>query len=710
MHRLVRWASVCLWLLAATPGECQDSVTFLHITDTHVTSQHNTEPVVELLAHLSDGGKPAFVVNTGDVTELGTEAEFQAYKRVIASSPVPVYAVPGNHDVRWAPTGKEAFESACGRLYQSFDYGGCHFVLMDSTVVLEHWGHFDGAQLDWLRNDLRHVGTNTPVFFFFHHWLGRVGTNIDNAAEFLEIIAPYNVVAIFVGHGHADLKWEVNGIPCFMARGLYQGSHHEIRVAAGKAEVYRLTGKAGATARTLLEARALSGHPQRRVAFAWVDHGKGPKRSRVFRTALTDGARPVASAQATWCLDGGKPAAMARRTPGDLWYMQEMSDEGVASGWHVLDLTVIDNDGRTYTREVPFQVSRGAEGPATVWERRTGSTIQGSPVLSEETLYVSSCDAHVYALDARSGRVRWAYRTGGPVYATPCVTDALVVTGSTDHYVYAVDRRRGRLRWRFDAGSPVLATAAFADGIFCVGANRAIYGIDATTGKAVWRVPTGSFFQSKAAAANGVFVLGGWDNAVYAVEARSGNVRWKVQMGRTNGGRGTLSFYYSPAIASPCVGDGRVYVCTNDGVLHALSLDTGTEVWTTRAPAGGDTFGYSSPLFHEGRIYVGGLGEKGQGDCYALDAATGTLGWRCSTGADNYDSGPALSGDHVVIGSVRGRLTWIERATGKVAAYYQPRPGYSFTTPVSDGRWTYTASMNGTVTAVSHVSRDSGAP
>jgi outer membrane protein assembly factor BamB len=166
-------------------------------------------------------------------------------------------------------------------------------------------------------------------------------------------------------------------------------------------------------------------------------------------------------------------------------------------------------------------------------------------------------------------------------------------------------------------------------------------------------------------------------------------------MGRSNGGTGTVMFYFSPAITSPAVGEGRVYVCTNDGVLHAVNIKTGQDDWIARAPSGGDTFGYSSPLYADGRVYLGGLGESRRGNCYALEAATGRLVWNCRTGADNYDSSPGLAGGMVVIGSVEGTLTWIDPATGKVRWRYQLDPGFTFSNPVGDAGATYMASMNG---------------
>ena len=126
---------------AQKPVEKQpETFTFLDITDTHQTASGGTDPL-RLLAEEAArmNPRPAFVVDTGDVTEAGRPDEYAVFKQAIAplqSAGIGFYAVPGNHDVRWSPDGKEGFVKAFGKLYQSFDHGGVHFVLLDSTVVL----------------------------------------------------------------------------------------------------------------------------------------------------------------------------------------------------------------------------------------------------------------------------------------------------------------------------------------------------------------------------------------------------------------------------------------------------------------------------------------------------------------------------------------------------------------------------------------------
>lgn len=697
----------CLWLLLLSLTAAAQQNTpfqFVHITDTHVTGSRNDEPVRQLVARINSmSPKPAFVINTGDVTELGLPEEFERYKSAIADLTVPHYAVPGNHDVRWSPSGKAVFTRSFGKLFQSFDYQGCRFILLDSTVLLQHWGLFDDSQLKWLENDLKRLRRGTPIFLFFHHPMGRDRSQIMNEEALLRLLAPYNVAAIFVGHGHSDITWRVNGIPCFMAKGLYQGSYHLVEVSQDLVKVSlvsKQTGEAPKIVATLPRTRTAL----RRIAFGWDDPNIPLLERRRFLAEIRENGRVINDerVKAEYILDNDppKPMAVDKRDKDGLSFIAQFETRGLWSGAHRLRILITAPDGEVYRRDEIFQVERLRGEPRREWEAQTGDPIQGSPVLAGNTLFLASLDRRVYAFQTNNGRRRWTRETGGPIYATPLVAGETLYVGSTDGSFYALDVKNGRVRWKFDTGSPLFATPAVSGGVVCIGGDRKIYGLDAASGKLRWRQDAGGFFQSRAAAHEGLFYLGGWDNTLYALEASTGQVKWKAQMGRSNGGRGSLMFYFSPAIASPVIADGKLYICTNDGVLHALNAQTGEEVWTARAPQGGDTLGYSSPLYVEGMILVGGLGDKGQGDCYAFDAATGKLIWRCSTGADNYDSSPARIGEYIVIGSVQGRLSWIEWKTGKLRYQYALDPGYVFSTPANSERMTFVTSMNGAIYAM----------
>ena len=77
-----------------------------------------------------------FTVVSGDITDHGTPAQYSLYlqdKQLFSNA---VYTLPGNHDVRWwNANGKNTFTDQIGPLYQSFNYGGVHFVLLDTTLL-----------------------------------------------------------------------------------------------------------------------------------------------------------------------------------------------------------------------------------------------------------------------------------------------------------------------------------------------------------------------------------------------------------------------------------------------------------------------------------------------------------------------------------------------------------------------------------------------
>jgi outer membrane protein assembly factor BamB len=693
----------CL-LLAIQAGAQNRPFRFIHITDTHLTALGNIEPLKKLVADIQAmPEKPAFVVDTGDVTEAGKPEEYARFQEGTAGLSVPFYCAPGNHDTRWGPLGKEAFTNAFKKLYQSFDVGGVHFVVLDSTVLLEHWGHFDSAQMKWLAADLKKMKKETPVVLFFHHWLGREKAMIDNEEALLRLIAPYNVVAMMVGHGHSDIQWKVNGIQCFMARGLYQGSYHVVEVDDRELKVLRVRKEDAGKAATVVATIPRNPGPRYHVEFLWGDPDIPLLERRRPLVELQFGTRGAHDdrVKAAYSLDGGPQKPMERdvRDRESVSFMTEFQTKGMTAGSHTLRFYLTAPDGEVYRRDESFTVERLSGLPKREWQFAAGDVIQSSPALVGDTLYTTSFDGKVYALNTKNGDRRWTATTRGSIYSSPVVVDGTLYVGSMDHYFYAFDAKSGHQKWKYDAGTPIFASAAVSNGTVCFGADKKIVGLDVTTGKERWTQTAGSFFQSRAATSDGVFYLGGWDNTLYALDAVSGTPKWTAKMGRSQGGKGAISFYYSPAIASPAVSGGRVYVCTNDGTLHAVNAKTGKDDWTARAPQGGDSLGHSSPLFADGKIFVGGLGSNG--DCYAFDAPTGEMLWRCSTGAENYDSSPALCGESVVIGSVQGRLSWIDGRSGKVTQQYTLDPGHSFSTPASSDRLTYATSMNNTVYSIS---------
>jgi len=108
-------------------------------------------------------------------------------------------------------------------------------------------------------------------------------------------------------------------------------------------------------------------------------------------------------------------------------------------------------------------------------------------------VYIGCRDAHVYAVDAATGRKKWDYPTNKSwVNGTPAVRDGVVYVGTSDSARFmALDAKTGRLRFNFDAKAYMFSSAALAGDLAYVGDhNGRLYAIDTKSGKLAWEFQT----------------------------------------------------------------------------------------------------------------------------------------------------------------------------------------------------------------------------
>jgi outer membrane protein assembly factor BamB len=107
--------------------------------------------------------------------------------------------------------------------------------------------------------------------------------------------------------------------------------------------------------------------------------------------------------------------------------------------------------------------------------------------------------------------------------------------------------------------------------------------------------------------------------------------------------------------------------------------------------------GYSSPIFHEGRVYAG-LADEGK--VFSVDAKTGDFKWTASTGSVIYDSSFCFGGGNVFIGCVNGVFNAINAETGEIDYQHRLGPGHLLGSPIADDKRVYMGSMSGKVIAL----------
>lgn len=237
-------------------SKTSSSFTFIHASDTHISPSAIDR--IKKLQHLTDSLKPDLMLITGDlvkdalrVPEQEARSLYELFKTEESKINTTVWCVPGNHEIFGIERhlslvssdnplyGRKMYRYYLGPDYYSFNYGGVHFIGLNSLDFEDLWyyGKIDSLQLEWLKKDIALISPATPVITFQHvpfysgglsiqpfeeSGPGRAIENekgvlkyrhiVSNAQEVLTILNKHNYPLALAGHYHFQQKFSFAGM------------------------------------------------------------------------------------------------------------------------------------------------------------------------------------------------------------------------------------------------------------------------------------------------------------------------------------------------------------------------------------------------------------------------------------------------------------------------------------------------------------------
>jgi len=205
------------------------------------------------------------------------------------------------------------------------------------------------------------------------------------------------------------------------------------------------------------------------------------------------------------------------------------------------------------------------------WFFPAGS-IESSPLLVQNSVYITTLAGIVYCVDRRTGDELWKFETANeeerePIRSSPASDGKILAFGSDAGVLFALDPSNGVLRWSVETGASIFATPIIASGVVVVGnLNGTIHGVEASSGKVLWKAETGSRIYGSASASQSIVFIGSADGVLRSLDARSGQELW--------------SFSAKSVINSaPLVAGPFLYLGALDRTLYCLDSGTGKEIW-----------------------------------------------------------------------------------------------------------------------------------
>jgi len=200
----------------------RSDLSFVQISDSHIGFNKEPNPDAaatfrELLTRIRNGTpRPAFMIHTGDVSQLSKEEQFDTAQQLVKETGIQTHYIPGEHDML-VDDGKPFFArfgrgSTPGGGWYSFDQNGVHFVALINVANLKAGGQgsLGAAQLEWLEADLKGRSASQPIVVLAHIplWLvsAEWGWGTEDAAQALGYLKRFGSVTVLNGHIHQIMQ------------------------------------------------------------------------------------------------------------------------------------------------------------------------------------------------------------------------------------------------------------------------------------------------------------------------------------------------------------------------------------------------------------------------------------------------------------------------------------------------------------------------
>ena len=323
-----------------------------------------------------------------------------------------------------------------------------------------------------------------------------------------------------------------------------------------------------------------------------------------------------------------------------------------------------------------------------VWSVKLGDGqsrqgLRQKPAIEGDRLFVSNDEGRVLALDAGTGKVLWdseAVATGrmgsvwkfwqrrtleGGLSGGPGVGNGLVIAGGRNGEVVALDVESGTERWRAKVTSEVASTPLVAgDRVIVRSTDGRSFGLDAADGTRRWvfdrGVPILNTRGTSSPVSDGQLVYLGHDDGVLsAVTIQEGTEVWNQRVAEPEG-RSDLD-RMADIDGEIAVGYGEVFASSVKGYTMGVATQNGQPLWTR------DAGGFAGVTLLSDRVVV----SDATGTLWALERGNGTALWKQDVFARRWLTTAAVQGDYLVVGDVEGWLHWVRASDGVVVGRYR---------------------------------------
>jgi outer membrane protein assembly factor BamB len=202
----------------------------------------------------------------------------------------------------------------------------------------------------------------------------------------------------------------------------------------------------------------------------------------------------------------------------------------------------------------------------------------GPATVDGDVVYIGMGNQGIRAYDRKTNAELWTFTgTDFGVWSAPLLEEGTLYFTSLDHHLYAIDPNGGKLKWKVDLGGAVAATPVYNKGFLYVGTfNYEFLAIDTAQQKIISRYKTEGWVWGRPVIQDNFLYFGDLAGWMYKLNADSFTAEWKKEYDheRPGGIRGRVAL-------AMVKGKDLVIAGSENKYLRAFDAKTGDVIWTS---------------------------------------------------------------------------------------------------------------------------------
>jgi len=189
------------------------------------------------------------------------------------------------------------------------------------------------------------------------------------------------------------------------------------------------------------------------------------------------------------------------------------------------------------------------------------------PVCANKYIFIGSHDG-LYAIDSNTGTVLWSVAKGTTLYS-PVVNGEYVYVSGQDGQIRKLQINSGKLVWKKQLKGWLYPPVVTNNRIIVGGSERELYAFDIENGELLWQRHVGQELVYRPIVAKpDIVVITTYGPEVIALNVKTNKILWSKKD--------------ASAPYTPVVNNGQLFYGDQDGLVHAVNLNTGNENWHTQ--------------------------------------------------------------------------------------------------------------------------------